>query len=35
VAYSLQAFTWSDVPVVERWNTIEPTLTWLEATVVA
>ena len=35
VAYSLQAFTWADVPVVERWNTIEPTLTWLEATVVA
>jgi len=35
VSYSLQAFTWSDVPVVERWNTIEPTLTWLEATVVA
>ena len=35
VAYSLQAFTWGDVPVVETWNTIEPTLTWLEATVVA
>lgn len=35
VAYSLQAFTWSDVPVIETWNTIEPTLTWLEATVVA
>jgi hypothetical protein len=35
VAYSLQAFTWADVPVVETWNTIEPTLTWLEATVVA
>jgi hypothetical protein len=35
VAYSLQAFTWSDVPVVETWSSIEPTLTWLEATVVA
>lgn len=35
VAYSLQAFRWNDVPVVETWNTIEPTLTWLEATVVA
>jgi hypothetical protein len=35
VAYSLQAFTWSDVPVVEKWNTIEPTLDWLNATVVA
>jgi hypothetical protein len=35
VAYSLQAFTWGDVPVVETWNSIEPTLTWLDATVVA
>lgn len=35
VAYSLQAFRWNDVPVTEYWNTIEPTLTWLEATVVA
>jgi hypothetical protein len=35
VAYSLQAFTWSDVPVVEQWQTIEPTLEWLNATVVA
>jgi hypothetical protein len=35
VAYSLQAFRWNDVPVVETWNTIEPTLDWLEATVVA
>lgn len=35
VAYSLQAFRWGDVPVVETWNTIEPTLTWLNATVVA
>ena len=35
VSYSLQAFTWSDVPVVETWNTIEPTLDWLNATVVA
>ena len=35
VSYSLQAFTWSDVPVVETWNTIEPTLEWLNATVVA
>jgi hypothetical protein len=35
VAYSLQAFTWADVPVVETWNTIEPTLDWLNATVVA
>jgi hypothetical protein len=35
VAYSLQAFTWNDVPVVETWNTIEPTLEWLNATAVA
>jgi hypothetical protein len=35
VAYSLQAFTWNDVPVVETWNTIDPTLDWLNATVVA
>jgi hypothetical protein len=35
VAYSLQAFRWTDVPVVETWNTIEPTLDWLNATVVA
>lgn len=35
VAYSLQAFRWNYVPVVETWNTIEPTLDWLNATVVA
>ena len=35
VAYSLQAFRWNNVPVVETWNTIEPTLDWLNATVVA
>jgi len=35
VAYSLQAFRWTNVPVVETWNTIEPTLEWLNATVVA
>ena len=29
------AFTWADVPVLETWNTIEPTLEWLNATVVA
>jgi hypothetical protein len=35
VSYSLQAFRWTDVPVTEYWNTIEPTLEWLNATVVA
>jgi hypothetical protein len=35
VAYSLDAFRWNDVPASERWNTLSPTLTWLEATIVA
>lgn len=35
VAYSLQAFTWLSVPVVETWQTISPTLDWLNATMVA
>lgn len=35
VAYSLDAFRWNDVPASEAWNTLSPTLTWLDATVVA
>jgi hypothetical protein len=35
IAYSLDAFRWNDVPASETWNSISPTLTWLEATVVA
>lgn len=35
VAYSLQAFRWNDVPVIETWNTINPALDWLNATIVA
>jgi hypothetical protein len=35
VAYSLQAFRWNNVPAVETWNTISPTLEWLNATIVA
>jgi hypothetical protein len=35
IAYSLDAFRWNDVPASETWNTISPTLTWLDATVVA
>lgn len=35
IAYSLRAFRWNSVPVTERWNTIEPTLDWLNATIVA
>lgn len=35
VAFSLQAFRWNNVPAVETWNTISPTLDWLNATIVA
>ena len=35
LAYSLQAMAWSDVPMVEQWNTISPTLDWENATIVA
>ena len=34
-AYSLQAFRWDSVPAVETWQTISPTLEWLNATIVA
>ncbi len=35
ISYSLDAFRWNDVPASETWNTISPTLTWINATVVA
>jgi hypothetical protein len=35
VAYSLQAFRWNDISIGETWNTINPTLDWLNATQVA
>jgi len=35
LAYSLQAMSWADVPAVEQWQTILPTLTWENATIVA
>jgi len=35
VAFSLQAFGWDDVPFTETWQTLSPTLTWLDATIVA
>jgi hypothetical protein len=35
IAFSLQAMQWNDVPVTERWNTINPTLDWINATIVA
>jgi len=34
-AFSLQAMRWQSVPVTERWNTINPTLEWINATIVA
>jgi hypothetical protein len=35
IAFSLQAMQWNDVPVVEQWNTLNPTLDWINATIVA
>jgi hypothetical protein len=35
IAFSLQAMQWNDVPIVEQWNTINPTLDWINATIVA
>lgn len=35
IEYSLQAFRWQNVPVAETWYTLDPTLIWLDATVVA
>ena len=35
ISYSLQAFRWNSVPANETWNTIDPTLTWLNATIIA
>jgi hypothetical protein len=35
ISFSLQAMRWNDVPVVEQWNTVNPTLDWINATNVA
>jgi hypothetical protein len=35
IAFSLQAMRWNDVPITEQWNTINPTLDWISATIVA
>jgi hypothetical protein len=35
IAFSLQAMRWNDVPMTERWNTVNPTLDWENATIVA
>jgi len=35
ISFSLQAMRWNDVPVTELWNTVNPTLDWINATIVA
>jgi hypothetical protein len=35
IAYSLQAFRWNNVPITETWQTIDQTMTWLDATIVS
>lgn len=35
LAFSLLAMKWTDVPITETWSTINPTLTWENATIVA
>jgi hypothetical protein len=34
-AYSLQAMRWNGVPIAETWNTLNPDLQWINATIVA
>lgn len=35
ISFSLQAMRWNDVPVVETWSSLSPTLDWANATIVA
>ncbi len=35
LAFSIQAMRWNDVPIVETWSSVSPTLTWEYATIVA
>ena len=35
ISFSLQAMRWNDVPVTEQWSTVNPTLDWINATIVA
>jgi hypothetical protein len=35
LAFSLQAMRWNDVPIVETWSSVSPTLQWQYATIVA
>ena len=33
--YSIDTFRWNDVPASETWNTLDPTMDWLNATIVS
>ena len=35
LAYSLQSMRWNEVPVIETWSSVSPTLQWENATIVA
>jgi len=35
ISFSLQAMRWNDVPMTEQWSTVNPTLDWINATIVA
>jgi hypothetical protein len=35
LSYSLQSMRWNDVPVIETWSSVSPTLQWENATIVA
>jgi hypothetical protein len=35
VSFSQVSMRWNSVPIIERWNTLSPTLTWEYATIVA
>ena len=35
ISFSLQAMNWQSVPVTEKWNTINPSLDWANATIVS
>ena len=35
ISFSLQAMRWNSVPITELWNTVNPLLTWENATIVA
>jgi len=35
LSFSLQAMRWNSVPITELWNTVNPTLEWVDATLVS